>query len=90
MAAVVVMARADHPGYPARQPFRGAEIFQVKKGDLGLLEWQPHRRHPKFMEPVVIWDKDRQRKPRSMVWSFLTVVGLQTGDTRIVLAGPKR
>jgi hypothetical protein len=88
MITIVVMARADHPGYVVRHPLKGASGFQVKKGDLGLLQWKTHGRHPKFMEPLVIWDKDRQRRARRMVWSFLTVVGLQTADTRILLAKP--
>jgi hypothetical protein len=77
-AAVVVMARFNYQT-------SGKKAMQVKKGDLGLLQWRPHRRHPRYLEPVVVWDKDGQRKCRKIIWSSLSIVGLQTAGTRIML-----
>jgi len=78
MNAVVVRARFD-----SRTLGRDPEY--VSKGDLGVLEWKSHRRHPRFLEPCVIWDKDPHRKPRRVILSSIAVVGLETRTVRVLV-----
>lgn len=58
MSAVVVRARFDSATLDV------LDLWRFKKGDLGVLKWKSHRRHPRFLEPRVIWDNDPQRKAR--------------------------
>lgn len=79
MAAVVVRARFDS------QTSDHSGRWNVKKGDFGVLKWKAHGRHPRFFEPVVLWDRDPQRQVRRVIVSSLTVVGLQTRGARVLL-----
>ena len=78
MNAVVVRARFD-----SRTLGRDSEY--VSKGELGVLKWKPHRRHPRFLEPSVIWDKDPHRQPRRVILSSIAVVGLETPTVRFLV-----
>jgi len=80
MNAVVVRARFDN------KTLEDGASWQVRKEDLGLLKWKPHRGHPRFLEPRVVWDDDPKRKARRVILSSITVVGLETGRTRVLLA----
>jgi hypothetical protein len=84
MNAVLVRARF---GYEMRD---AGQRWRVEKGDLGVLQWRPHRRHRRFLEPMVVWDNDPDHVPRQAILSSLRVVGLQTKDTRVYLAARPR
>lgn len=76
MNAVVVKARFNS------QTFDG---WKIKKGDLGVLQWTPHKRHPRFAEPRVIWDQDPNRKARRTIVSSIEVAGIQSLRVRILI-----
>lgn len=78
MNAVVVRARFDSRTL-------GPDPAYVSKGDLGMLRWKPHRRHPRFLEPCVIWDNDPHRKPRRVIVSSVAVAGLETRGVRVMV-----
>jgi hypothetical protein len=78
MNAVVVKARFDSRTL-------GPDPEHVSKGDLGVLGWKPHRRHPRFLEACVIWDRDPHRKPRRVILSSIEVVGLETQTVRVLV-----
>lgn len=79
MSAVVVRARFNSKTLDA------ADGWIVKKGDLGVLKWLPHKRHQRFLEPRVLWDRDPKRKVRRIILSSIAIVGLQTATARIML-----
>lgn len=79
MSAVVVQARYDS------ETLDRVDSWQVRKGDFGVLRWKPHRRHPRFLEPYVVWDSDPKRKLRKIILSSITIVGLQTPTARFLL-----
>jgi hypothetical protein len=79
MNAVIVRARFDS------QTLEPTDPQFVAKGDLGLLKWKRHRRHPRFLEPCVVWDKDPHRKVRRVILSSIAVVGLETGAARVLV-----
>ncbi len=79
MNAVVVRARFD-----SRTLGRDAVSFE--KGDLGVLSCKPHRRHPRFLEPCVVWDNDPQHRPRRVILFSIAVVGIQTRTERILVS----
>jgi hypothetical protein len=60
--------------------------WSVAKGDVGVLRWKPHQRHPRFLEPLVIWDNDPSRRERKSILSALAVVGLQSKKTRALVS----
>lgn len=78
-AAVIVRARRES------ETLDGVDIWRFRKGDLGILHWKRHRRHPRFLEPCVVWDRDPKRKVRRVIASSIAIVGLQTQATRILL-----
>lgn len=78
MSAVVVRARFDSPTLDA-------DSWHVRKGDLGVLHWHAHRRHPRFFEPRVMWDRDPKRRVRRVIVSSIGIVGLQTRTSRVLL-----
>jgi hypothetical protein len=78
-AAVVVKARFDSETLDTVGPWR------FRKGDCGVLHWKPHKTHPRFLEPRVIWDGDPTCKMRRLIIYSITVVGLQTLTTRVLL-----
>lgn len=59
-----------------------AQGLRINAGDEGVLSWREHRRHPRYMEPLVVWDTDRRHRPRKAIWSALVVVGIQSGRIR--------
>ena len=79
MSAVVIRARFDSETLDASDPW----LF--RKGDLGVLQWKRHRRHPRFLEPCVIWDNDPKHAVRRVILSSITIVGLQTTTARVML-----
>jgi hypothetical protein len=79
MNAVVVRAQYDSQTLEHDDPQR------VSRGDLGVLKWKPHRRHPRFLEPCVVWDKDPHRKSRRVIRASFAVVGLETGSVRVMI-----
>jgi hypothetical protein len=79
MSAVVVRARFDSETVESIDP------WEVRKGDLGVLKWKSHRRHPRFFEPHVVWDRDPQRRVRKVIVSSIAIVGLQTSGSRVLL-----
>jgi hypothetical protein len=79
MNAVIVRAQFDSQTLEQDDPQR------VNRGDLGILKWEPHRRHPRFLEPHVVWDKDPRRKSRRVIRSSFSVVGLETGNIRVLI-----
>jgi hypothetical protein len=79
MNAVIVRARFDSRTLDA------SNSWEVRKGDLGLLRWKPHRKHPRFFEPRVVWDRDPEQKNRKVIVSSISVVGLQNAHTRVLL-----
>ena len=79
MSAVVVKAKFDSETLDTRKS------WIVRKGDFGVLEWFSHRRHPRFLEARVIWDRDPKRKARKIIQSSVAIVGLQTPSLRIML-----
>jgi hypothetical protein len=78
MSAVVVRARFDSAKMEA-------DLWQVKKGDFGVLRWKSDQRRPRLLVPYVVWDRDTERKIRKVVMSSITVVGLQTSRSRVLL-----
>jgi hypothetical protein len=76
---VIVKARFDSETLDSSDPWR------FKAGDLGTLQWRQHRKHPRFVEACVIWDRDPKRKVRRVILSAITVVGLQSSDARVLL-----
>lgn len=78
-AAVVVKARFDS------ETLDTVDAWRYSKGELGILHWKPHKRHPRFLEPCVIWDGDPKRRMRRVILSSITVVGLQTPTDRVLL-----
>jgi hypothetical protein len=64
--------------------------WPVAKGDIGILRWRPHQRHPRFLEPLVVWDTDPKRRARKSILSSLAVVGLQTRNARVILTSQLR
>lgn len=78
-AAVVVKARFDSETLDTVDPWR------FDKGDLGVLHWKVHGRHPRFFQPCVIWDGDPRRKVRRVILSSITIVGIQTPTARVLL-----
>ena len=76
---VIVQARFDSGTLDS------SDSWRFTAGDLGTLQWRQHRKHPRFMEACVIWDKDPERKVRSVILSAITVVGLQSLDSRVLL-----
>lgn len=79
MSAVVVKAKFDS------ETLETGESWLVKKGDLGVLKWFSHKRHPRFLEARVMWDRDPKRKVRRIIQSSVAIVGLQTPSLRILL-----
>ncbi len=79
MGTVVVRARFAYE--TTDDPIR----WEVKEGDLGVLTWVPHKRHPQFLEPRVIWDRDPKKNARRIIGSSVTVVGLQRTRIRMML-----
>jgi hypothetical protein len=61
------------------------DVWRFKAGDIGMLRWRQHRKHPRFLEPCVIWDGDPKHKVRSVILAAITVVGLQSSDVRVLL-----
>ena len=80
MSAVVVRARFDTETLDDTAPWK------VRTGDLGLLKWKPHKKHPRFLEPRVVWDGDPKHKARRVIVSSIAVVGLETATTRVLLS----
>ncbi len=78
-AAVIVKARFDS------ETLDTVDAWRFRKGDVGVLNWKRHRRHPRFLEPCVVWDKDPTQRSRRIILSSIAVVGLQTPTSRIVL-----
>ncbi len=76
-----VVVRAKH-GFETLQE---GDRWDVHKGDLGVLRWVAHRRHRRYLEPRVIWDRDPHRKARRVVLSSVAIVGLQTRTLRVRL-----
>ena len=76
---VVVKARFDS------KTMDPVDAWQVRRDDLGTLKWKPHRGHPRFLEPCVVWDGDPQRKVRRVILTSITIVGLQTQAARVLL-----
>lgn len=58
----------------------------VSTGDHGILKWKAHKRHPRYSEPLVLWDRDASQKPRRVVLASVQVVGLQVSSTRMLLS----
>jgi hypothetical protein len=67
-------------------PIDVSDPWLVTAGDVGLLRWRTHRRHPRFLEPVVVWDKDPSRRARKCIVSSLTVAGFQSKHTRLLVS----
>lgn len=80
MAAIVVKARFSY-GRAGRK-----DEWHVSEDDLGVLRWRRHRQHSAFLEPLVIWDRDPDKRPRSVVMSSLEIVGLQSRKLRVMIA----
>jgi hypothetical protein len=80
MVEVVVKARFSYELMDA------GERWSVATGDVGALRWKPHKRHPRFLEPLVVWDNDPSLRARKTILSSLTVVGLQTEKTRALVS----
>jgi hypothetical protein len=78
MSAVVVIARCDSEKLDA-------DLWQVKKGDLGVLRWKAHRTHHRCFVPYVVWDRDPERKVRKLMISSITIIGLHTSTSRLLL-----
>ena len=79
MSAVVVRARFDSATLESTDPWK------VRKGDLGVLKWKAHRRHARFFEPHVVWDRDPKRRMRKVIVSSIAIAGLQTSASRVLL-----
>lgn len=79
MSAVVVKAKFDS------ETLDTGENWIIRKGDLGVLKWSSHKRHPRFLEARVIWDRDPRRRVRRVILSSIAIVGLQTTTIRILL-----
>ncbi len=79
MSAVVVRARFDSRTLESPAP------WEVRRGDLGVLRWKAHRRHARFFELYVVWDRDSARRARKVIVSSVAVVGLQSGRARVLL-----
>lgn len=79
MSTVVVRAKHDF------ETTGEGDRWDVQKGDLGVLRWVPHKRHPRFGEARVIWDRDPEQKVRRVILSSIAVVGLQTPTLRVML-----
>lgn len=79
MSTVVVRAKYDS------EATDDGERWDIQKDDLGVLKWVPHKRHPRFVEARVIWDRDPGRRVRRVILSSILIVGLQTPNLRVVL-----
>ena len=80
MVEVVVKPRFDYELVDA------GKRWSVAKGDIGVLYWKPHQRHPRYLEPLVVWDKDPSGQARKSILSSLAVVGLQTKNARVLVS----
>jgi hypothetical protein len=76
---VVVQARFDSETLDTVDP------WHFNQGELGVLHWKSHKRHPRFLEPCVIWDRDQRRKVRKVILASITIVGIQTPNARLLL-----
>lgn len=79
MVALVVKARFGYEFIEA------GERWSVAKGDTGVLCWKSHQRHPRYLEPLVVWDNDPSHKARKSILSSLAVIGLQSENTRVLV-----
>jgi hypothetical protein len=79
MSTVVVRAKYDS------ETSVDGDRWDVQKGDLGVLKWVSHKRHPRFSEARVIWDRDPQRRVRRVILSSIVIAGLQTPTLRVML-----
>lgn len=80
MVAIVVRARF------AYRAVGRDDAWEIKKGDVGILHWKPHRRFTSLLEPCVVWDDDPQRLRRPGILSSLETVGLQSGNVRVLIS----
>lgn len=84
MSAVVVRAKYDF------EATENGERWDVQKGDLGVLTWIPHKRHPRFLDARVMWDRDPEQKVRRVILSSVVIAGLQTSTLRMMLVSRSR
>jgi hypothetical protein len=79
MSAVVVRARFTTKSLEIDAP------WQIRKGDLGVLKWKSHQKHPRFLEPHVIWDRDPARQSRRVILSSITITGIENRAVRVLI-----
>jgi hypothetical protein len=63
----------------------GRTSWEVVDGDTGILQWKRHSRYARFVEPLVVWDRDPDRVPRRLIFSSVEIIGIQAEQHRILV-----